>query len=121
MRGFLLIFGAGLGCAVLGSGLGWVMGWLSPEFVALVVQPFPVAEPERMGTALGLVCGMLLGVSAMAFGLLVDVVRTWLVHRAPRELPPNESLSPNGPLGDVGSATAAPRPISRAASFRGTS
>jgi hypothetical protein len=97
MRPFLLIVIAGLGCAALGSGFGWLVGYLSPEFIALVIQPSPVAEPERLGTAMGLVSGLFLGVAAMGFGLLVDAFRLWANRgRASREDPPNQQLQQRG-------------------------
>src|SRR5262245_183030 len=92
MRGFLLIVLAGLGSAALGGGLGWLIGWMSPEFVALLAQPSPVAEPGRLGAAFGVVSGLLLGALAMAFGLLVEAVRAWAARgRAVAEAPPDEA------------------------------
>jgi hypothetical protein len=79
MRSFLLIVLAGLGSAGLGGGFGWLVGDLSPEFIALLAQPYPVAEPPQLGMALGLVSGLLLGSFAMGFGLLVDALRLWAV------------------------------------------
>jgi hypothetical protein len=67
-----------------------MMGDLSPEFVALVAQPNPVADPPRLGAALGLVSGLLLGAGAMAFGLFVEALRAWaLRNRAVRGAPSN--------------------------------
>jgi len=80
MRGFLLILFAGLGCAVLGGALGWLLGAISPEFVALVAQPHGVAEPARLGAALGTVSGLLLGFAAMVVGLLLGAFRAWLAR-----------------------------------------
>src|SRR5262249_42705910 len=77
MRAFVLIVLAGLGSAALGSGFGWLVGSLSPEFIALVAQPYHVADPQRLGAALGLVSGLLLGAAAMGFGLLVEAIRLW--------------------------------------------
>jgi hypothetical protein len=109
MRGFLLILVAGLGCAALGSGVGWLLGSLSPEFIELIAQPYPVAEPPRLGAALGLVCGLLLGAIAMALGLLVEAFRVWAVrNRTARELPPNQP--PTGPSGGGMTSTAIQRP-----------
>jgi hypothetical protein len=75
MRGFLLIFAAGMGSAFLGGALGWFIGILSPEFIQLVAGPFPVANPGELGAALGIVSGLLMGAMAMAFGLVIGVFR----------------------------------------------
>jgi hypothetical protein len=97
MRVFLLIVIAALGCAALGSGFGWLVGELSPEFIALLAQPSPVAEPERLGAALGLVSGLLLGAAAMGFGLLVEAFRAWAIRaRVSREVPPRQALHQRG-------------------------
>src|SRR3712207_1877371 len=96
MRGFLLIVIAGLGCAILGGGLGWVVGHLSPEFVALLARPSVVSEPERLGAALGLVSGRLLGAGAMAFGLLVEAFRVWATNRPARQAPQPTDLATGG-------------------------
>jgi hypothetical protein len=96
MRAFLLIVIAGLGSAVLGGGFGWLVGSLSPDFIALLAQPYLVAQPERLGAALGLVSGLFLGAVAMAFGLLVDAFRLWALRgKASREVPPRQALHPN--------------------------
>jgi hypothetical protein len=93
MRVFLLIVIAGLGCAVLGSGFGWLIGTLSDEFIALLTHPYPVAEPQRLGAALGLVLGLLLGATAMGFGLLVEAFRQWALRGKPSgEAPPQPAL-----------------------------
>jgi hypothetical protein len=98
MRTFLLIVIAGLACAALGSGVGWLAGSLSPEFIALVAQPDPVAAPQRLGAALGLVSGLLLGAAAMAFGLLVEAFRHWAVRdKASRT---ENGPSPRQPAGE---------------------
>jgi hypothetical protein len=95
MRGFLLIVLAGLGSTVLGGGLGWLVGTLSPEFVELVAYPQPVAEPGRLAAALGMVSGLLLGAAAMAFALLIEAFRAWALRgRAGTEVPPNAVLPP---------------------------
>jgi hypothetical protein len=105
MRVFLLIVLAGLGCAALGSGVGWLVGTLSPEFIALVAQPSPVAQPQRLGAALGLVSGLLLGAAAMAFGLLVEAFRVWAVRgKVSREVAPNPTLHQSGPADDGSSS-----------------
>jgi hypothetical protein len=89
MRVFLLIVIAGLVCAALGSGFGWLVGTLSPELIALIAQPTPVAEAQRLGAALGLVSGLFLGAGAMGFGLLVEAFRAWAIRGpASREVPP---------------------------------
>ncbi len=80
MRAFLLIVLAGLGCALLGCGFGWLVGILSPEFIALIVQPYSVEVPDRLGAAIGLVSGLLLGTAAMMFGLLVEAFRAWVLR-----------------------------------------
>jgi hypothetical protein len=97
MRGFLLIVIAGLGSAALGTGLGWLVGILSPEFIGLVAQPNAVADPARLGAALGLVSGLLLGVAAMAFGLLVDAIRAWATRgKSGSEVPPSQASQLTG-------------------------
>jgi hypothetical protein len=94
MRAFLLIVIAALGCAALGSGFGWLVGALSPEFIELLTQPYPVAEPQRLGAALGLVLGLFLGAPAMGFGLLVEALRAWAGRGKPgKEAPPDPTLS----------------------------
>jgi hypothetical protein len=91
MRGFDLIVLAGLGSAALGGGLGWLVGCLSLEFLGLVAQPSPAAEPGRLGAAFGVVSGLLLGALVMAFGLLVDAARA----RAARGRP-GAAVPPDG-------------------------
>lgn len=93
MRGFLLILCAGLGCAVLGGILGWLLGVFSPEFIALVAQPQPVVEPARLGAALGAVSGLLMGSLAMVAGLLVGVLRAWLTRGHPQTTQEHASSS----------------------------
>src|SRR5262249_26153208 len=111
MRGFLLIVVAGLGGAALGCGVGWLVGLLSPEFIALVASPSPVTEPGRLGAALGLVCGLLLGALAMSVGLLVDVLRAWAGRgRVDRGLPANQSFQQTGPVGGAMTSTAFRQP-----------
>ncbi len=91
MRNFILIVLAGLGCAVLGCGFGWLTGLLSPEFIDLLCQPLVVKEPERMGAALGLVIGLFLGSFAMGFGLAVEAFRAWASRgKASKSLPPSQ-------------------------------
>jgi hypothetical protein len=80
MKVFVLIVLAGLGCGFLGSGFGWLVGSLSPEFITLVAHPYSVAEPRRLAAALGLVSGLLLGATAMAFGQLVDAFQSWAIR-----------------------------------------
>jgi hypothetical protein len=90
MRIFLLIVLAGLVCAALGGGFGWLIGSLSPEFLALLAEPYPVDEPQRLGAALGLVSGLLLGVVLMAFGVGVETLRLWITRgKASREVSPS--------------------------------
>lgn len=76
MREFLLILAAALGCALLGGGFGYAIGLLSPEFIDEIVGRH-IGQPERMGTVLGLLTGLLLGAGTMAFGLLVSAFRAW--------------------------------------------
>jgi hypothetical protein len=98
MKGFFLILGAGLVSAALGCGFGWVVGSVSPEFIAYLVQPQPVADAPGLGTALGLVSGLLLGAATMAFSLLVEAFRLWVLHgRAPKEAIPTRTPQPAGP------------------------
>jgi hypothetical protein len=93
MKIFFLIVIAGLGCAALGGGFGWLVGILSPEFIALLVQPDPVSEPERMGAALGLVSGLFLGAATMGFGLVVEALWQLAIRRkASKEVPTDEAL-----------------------------
>ena len=80
MRGFFLIVAGGLVSSILGGVLGGIIGWISPEFVELVTDPHPVADPVRLGAGLGVVSGLLLGAAAMAFSLLVGVFRTWVTR-----------------------------------------
>jgi hypothetical protein len=102
MRAFVLIVSGGFGCAALGGGFGWLVGTLSPELVALLAQPSAVAEPQRLGAALGLVSGLLLGSVAMAFGLLVDAFRLLATRgRAARELPPDQPGRQTPPVRDI--------------------
>jgi hypothetical protein len=97
MRVFLLILVAALGCAALGCGFGWLVGTLSPEFIALLTQPTPVDDPQRLGAALGLVFGLLIGAAAMGFGLLVEAFRTWVNRIKPsREVRPNQTPDQQG-------------------------
>jgi len=105
MRVFLLIVIAGLVCAALGSGFGWLVGSLSPEFIALIAQPYPVADSQRLGAALGLVSGLFLGVAAMGFGLLVEAFRAWAIRGpASREVPPHQTLHPTSHVEDGSSS-----------------
>jgi hypothetical protein len=105
MRVFLLMVLAGLGCAALGSGVGWLVGTWSPEIIALVAQPSPVAQPQRLGAALGLVSGLLLGTAAMAFGLLVEAFRVWAARgQVSREVAPNPTPHQGGPADDGSSS-----------------
>jgi hypothetical protein len=111
MRAFLLIVVAGLVCAALGSGFGWLVGCLSPEFVELVAQPHPVADPQRLGAALGQVSGLLLGAAAMGFGLLVEAIRAWALRgKVSREDPPRQTRPPKDHAED-GSSGFLVRPV----------
>jgi hypothetical protein len=75
MRAFLWIMAAGISCALLGGAFGWLLGLIAPEFLQLLSQPQPVADPARLGMALGMIAGLLLGAAAMAFGQLVEAIR----------------------------------------------
>jgi hypothetical protein len=98
MRIFLMILAAALGCAALGSGLGWLIGTISPEFIAMVVEPYPVAEPPELGTVLGLLSGLLLGAGVMAFALLVEAFRLWVASRGKtsEQVVPNQTPHQRG-------------------------
>lgn len=80
MKAFLLVVLAGFVGAALGVGFGWLVGTLSPEFLALLAHPHAVIDPQRLGAALGLVTGLLLGAAVMAFGLLVEAFRLWILR-----------------------------------------
>jgi hypothetical protein len=84
MREFTLITVAALVSAVLGGLFGALIGWLSPEFIGVLTQPQPVAEPARFGAATGLVAGLFIGASVMAFGLMVEAARAWVRRLTPR-------------------------------------
>jgi hypothetical protein len=76
-REFLLILvGAFIGAA-LGAGFGALVGLVSPEFVEALAYPQPINSPERLGTAMGMIAGLLLGAAAMAVGRLVGAARQW--------------------------------------------
>jgi hypothetical protein len=78
MREFQMILAAGLGCAALGAGFGWIVGKYAPEFIAMLAQPLPIEHPERVAMALGAVNGLLIGAAAMCLGLILSVLRAWL-------------------------------------------
>src|SRR4051794_16197823 len=83
MREFTLITVAALTSAVLGGLFGALIGWLSPEFIGVLTQPQPVSEPARFGAATGLVAGLFIGASVMAFGLMVEAIRGWVKRLTP--------------------------------------
>jgi hypothetical protein len=75
MREFTLIVFAALSSAVLGGLFGAGIGYLSPEFIDMLADPRKIASPEKVGAAIGLVSGLLLGAVVMAFSLLVETIR----------------------------------------------
>jgi hypothetical protein len=75
VREFLfLLGGAAVGCA-LGGGFGALVGIVSPEALAFLAHPHPIAAPVNLGAAAGMVCGLLLGTAAMAAGRFLSAVR----------------------------------------------
>ncbi len=82
VREFLfLLGGAAVGCA-LGGGFGALVGVVSPEALAVLAHPHPVAAPVHLGAAAGMVCGLPLGTAAMAAGRFLSAVR-YLADRLP--------------------------------------
>ncbi|MCA9234866.1 MAG: hypothetical protein KDA44_05320 [Planctomycetales bacterium] len=75
MREFGLILLAGVGCAALGAGFGWLLGSYAPEFIQMLAGPRELKAPERVALALGAVNGLLIGAGAMGAGLLVAAIR----------------------------------------------
>jgi hypothetical protein len=76
-REFLLILASGLIGAVLGAGFGVLVGFVSPEFVDALTHPYPIHTPERVGMAMGMIGGLLVGATAMVAGRLVGAVQQW--------------------------------------------
>ena len=93
MREFTLITVAALVSAVLGGLFGGLIGWLSPEFIGVLTQPQPVAEPARFGAATGLVAGLFIGAAVMAFGLMVEAIRGWVKRLTPEKASNAESAT----------------------------
>lgn len=83
MKTFFLIFLAGLTGAAMGGAFGWLVGNQSSEFIELLAKPYKVVDPQQVGAALGLVCGLFLGAAAMAFGLFVEAFRLWATRDKP--------------------------------------
>ena len=75
MREFTFIVFAGLGSAVLGGLFGAGIGYLSPEFIDMLADPHKIAAAEKVGAAIGLVLGLLLGSAVMAFSLFIETIR----------------------------------------------
>ena len=67
---------------------------MSPEFIDVLTQPHPVGAPERVGAAMGMIGGLLVGAAAMAAGRLIGAVRAWAGLREGKHVGPNRS---NGP------------------------
>jgi hypothetical protein len=76
MREFCMILTAGLISCALGGGFGWLVGRISPEFIQMLARPYPVQDPERFAAAMGTIAGLVIGAAAMAFGLLIAVIRS---------------------------------------------
>ena len=77
VREFLLILVGGAVGAALGTGFGALVGVVSPEFMEVLTHPHPVHAPERVGAAMGMVGGLLVGAAAMAAGRLIGAARWW--------------------------------------------
>ncbi len=76
-REFLLILAGGGVGSVLGAGFGALVGAVSPEFMDVLAHPHPVGTPERVGAAMGMVGGLLVGAAGMAAGRLIGAARAW--------------------------------------------
>ena len=76
-REFLLIVAGGFIGAVLGTGFGGLVGWLFPDFVALLWRPEPVGPTAPLGAGMEMVFGLPIGATAMAAGRFVGAVRAW--------------------------------------------
>ena len=110
MREFTLITVAALVSAFLGGLFGGLIGWLSPEFIGLLTQPHPVAETARFGAATGLVAGLFIGASVMAFGLMVEAVRGWVRRLTPdKEGTAEAATAPERAISDAIRASSSPR------------
>lgn len=79
MRAFVLIVAAGIGCSILGGIFGYAIGAISPEFLQVITfiphLGATVENAPRLGTAFGMICGLLLGAGAMAFSLVLQTLR----------------------------------------------
>src|SRR5262249_62220806 len=65
-REFLLILAGGVIGTVLGAGFGALVGFVSPEFMDALTHPYPIHTPVRVGMAMGMIGGLLVGAMAMA-------------------------------------------------------
>lgn len=74
-REFILIVAGGLIGSVLGAGFGLFVGILSPELIGMLAHPHPVHAADRLGAALGLICGLMIGAGSMIIGRLISAVR----------------------------------------------
>jgi hypothetical protein len=80
-REFLLIVAGGIIGSVLGAGFGILIGFVAPEFVEALANPQPVHSPERVGLALGMIAGLMIGATAMVVGRVVGAIRQWAASR----------------------------------------
>lgn len=76
-REFLLILAGGAVGSALGAGFGALVGRVSPEFIDVLTHPHPVHAPERVGAAMGMVGGLLVGSAGMVAGRLVGAAWWW--------------------------------------------
>jgi hypothetical protein len=75
MREFASILVAALISAALGAAFGWTIGTYAPELLAALFPLRPIDTPVAVATALGAVCGLLLGAGAMTAGLFIAALR----------------------------------------------
>lgn len=73
---FLIVVGGCIGSA-LGIAFGGLVGWVFPDFVAMIWRPEPVGQTTPLGAAMGMVLGLPIGATAMATGRFVGAVRHW--------------------------------------------
>jgi len=74
LRCFSYLVGAALFAAVVGGVFGSAVGMVSPELVRSCAAPPGSTSLVRSAAALGMVLGLLLGVGAMGFSLLLVTV-----------------------------------------------